>query len=76
MNSRNIIVFLVLFFLTSSLLGGTYDDKYNIVSKSSEVDLVNENKFMDGKFLEIIRFDSLLFEDSEELEAYDRLFTR
>jgi outer membrane protein OmpA-like peptidoglycan-associated protein len=62
------VSFLVLF-ISSVLYGGTYDDIYSLAMDTDKQDQRIKNKFMDGEFDEIIRFDALLFNDSDELSS-------
>ncbi len=45
-----------------TLFGSTYDETYSVI-KSNASELKNNNRFMDGNFEEIIRFDEVQFSD-------------
>ena len=57
--------FLINLLLIGSLFSGTYDDTYSGLDKKDVKSSEKLDPFMNGKFLEIIRFDRLDFSDGE-----------
>lgn len=58
-NSKTMKLFIVTLLITLSLSASTYDEQYNVVKSSAQTTLKNNNRFMDGDFEEIIRFDMI-----------------
>ncbi len=60
-NNLNIKLLLVtLLIMNISLYGGTYDDSYSVINQTKKS--VNDNRFMDSSFKEIIRFNPVNFD--------------
>jgi len=54
-----------------TLSGATYDETYNVTGKSKSQEK-NFNRFMDGNFEEIVRFEMINFEDSKITPSSDK----
>ena len=58
--------------LSSTLFGGTYDEVYSVVNSEKSQEK-NINTFMDGNFVEIIRFDDILFSEERVDESSEKI---
>ncbi len=62
---NNICIKMILSLVLGSVLyAGTYDEVYSVVEHEEQYEK-NVNRFMDGNFEEIVRFDDILFRDNK-----------